>query len=119
MRNLRRLTTVAALAVTGSLAAAPAALAEDFECRGTAPPVVTGNLIVPDDAVCNLDGNQIDGSITVKSRATLNATGITVTGGIQAQSPLNVLVRDSTLANNVSIVKAGEPVSRDPGQSRI
>ncbi len=121
MRNLRRLGALAALtiAIAGSLAAAPAALAEDIECRGTLQSPVKGNVIVPDDAVCTLNGTQIDGSITVKSRATVDATGIQVTGGIQAASPLNVLVRDSTIGNNVSIRKAGEPKFRNPADSRI
>jgi len=111
---------VAALAATGSLAAASPALAGDFECRGSLGAVtVAGNVIVPDDAVCTLNGTQVDGAIAVKSRATLDATGIRTTGGIQAASPLNILLDGSTIGNNVSVVKAGEPVLRRPADSRI
>jgi len=120
MRTSRRLSTIAVLTVTGTLAAAPAAFAGDLECRGTMTGVaITGNVIVPDDATCTLEDTTIDGSITVKSRATLDAHGIVTTGGIQASSPLNVLVYNSTLGNNVSIAKAGEPVRRDPADSHI
>ncbi len=119
MPDLRRLSALVALTVTGSLAAAPAAFAEDVECRGTLPPQVVGNVIVPDDAVCSLSGNVIEGSITVKSRATLDATGIESTGGVHAESPLNVLLRNSRVGNNVSIRKAGEPTFRRPADSRV
>ncbi len=119
MRPLRQLSALVALALTGSLATAPAAFAEDLECRGTLPSTVVGNVIVPDDAVCTLAGNVIEGSITVKSRATLDATGIQLAGGIQAESPLNVLLRESRVGNNVSLRKAGEPVLRQPSNSRI
>jgi hypothetical protein len=119
MHSFRRISLLAAVAVTGSLAAAPSAFAGDVECRGTLPAQVTGNVIVPDDSVCTLDGNVIDGSVTVKSRATLDATGIEVTGGIQSESPLNVLVRNSQIGNNLSVVKAGEPVFRNPADSRV
>lgn len=74
---------------------------------------------VRDDAVCTLTDTVIDGSITVKSRATLDAVGIETTGGIQAESPLHILVRQSQIGNNVSVAKAGEPVRRNPADSRI
>jgi len=119
MRPLRRLGGLAVLTACGTMALAPAAHAEDVECRGTLPPTVLGNVIVPDDAVCTLDGTQIEGNVTVKSRATLDADAIRLTGGIQAESPLNVLLRNSRVGNNVSIKKAGEPVLRQPADSRI
>jgi len=80
---------------------------------------VVGNVIVPDDAVCTLNGTQIEGAITVKSRATLDATGIRTTGAVQSESPLNVLLRNSRIGNNVSVAKAGEPTFRRPADSRV
>ncbi|CAA9281149.1 MAG: Cytochrome C553 (soluble cytochrome f) [uncultured Chloroflexia bacterium] len=81
--------------------------AEDYECRGTLGAVtIVGNLLVPDDATCTLNGTYVQGSIVVKSRATLEATEVTVTGGIQGEGPRNVVVRRSTIGNSVSIRKA-------------
>jgi len=93
--------------VVVSLVVVPSAHAEDYECRGTVGAVtIVGNLLVPDDATCTLNGTQVQGSIVVKSRATLLATGITVTGGIQGEGPRNVVVRESTIGNSVSVRKA-------------
>jgi len=119
MSNVRRVSTLAALTLTGSLLTAAPAFAGDVECRGTLAGAVSGNVIVPDDAVCDLNGTTIDGSITVKSRATLNATGIQLTGGIQAESPLSIRLDGSSVGNNVSIRKAGEPVLRQPADSVV
>jgi len=81
--------------------------AEDYECRGTLGAVtIVGNLLVPDDATCTLNGTYVQGGIVVKSRASLYATGVTVTGGIQGEGPRNVVVRESTIGNSVSIRKA-------------
>ena len=119
MYRLRRAGIASGIALAAALAAAPAAVAGDIECRGSLTGAVAGNVIVPDDAVCTLTGTIIDGSITVKSRATLDAQGIETTGGIQAESPLHVLVQQSKIGNNLSVAKAGEPVLRRPSDSHI
>jgi hypothetical protein len=104
-----RLTVATALALAGGVAVAPAAQAGDYECRGTLGAVtVVGTVIVPDDAICTLEGTSIQGGVTVKSRATLVATGIDTTGSIQGESPTKVEVRDSVIGNGVSLVKGGE-----------
>ncbi len=95
------------LALSALFAGSTAAHAEDYECRGTLGAVtIVGNLLVPDDATCILEGTYVQGSIVVKSRATLQATGITVTGGIQGEGPRNVVVRSSTIGNSVSVRKS-------------
>jgi hypothetical protein len=119
MHRYSRAGIASGIALITSLAAAPAALAGDVECRGTLTGAVAGNVIVPDEAACTLSGTVIDGSITVKSRATLDAQGIETTGGIQAESPLHILVRQSQIGNNLSVAKAGEPVLRQPEDSRV
>ncbi len=95
------------LALLAVLAGATAAHAGDYECRGTLGAVtIVGNLLVPDDSTCTLDGTYVQGTIVVKSRATLEATGVTATGGIQSQGSRDVIVRNSTLGNSVSVVKS-------------
>ncbi len=85
------------------------ALAGDTECRETLGAVtINGNLIVPDDATCTLNGTQVQGAVVVKSRATLIATSITATGGIQAQSATKVMICDSVIGNSVSLGKGGD-----------
>lgn len=93
---------------------APVASAEDVECRETIGAVtITGNLIVPDDATCTLEGTMVDGNITVKSRATLTANEVSVTGGVQGESASSVTINpDSSIGNNVSLRK-GVDVSID------
>ena len=96
------------MALGGLLSTAPAALAEDFECRGTLGAVtIVSNLIVPDDATCILVGTQVQGNIVVKSRANLDATGVTVTGGLQGESPASVVIDGgSRFGNSISLRKA-------------
>jgi hypothetical protein len=104
-----KLAVTAALAVGASIAAAPAAHAGDYECRGTLGAVtVVGSVIVPDDATCTMDGTYVQGNITVKSRATLIATGIEITGTVQGESPTEVDVRGAQIGNGFSLSKGGE-----------
>ena len=103
-----RAAVVATLALLMALALAPAAHASDLECRGPLGAVtVAGNLLVPDDSTCTLDGTTVLGSIVVKSRATLVATGIGTDGSIQGESPARVDVSDSWLGNSVQLRKGG------------
>jgi hypothetical protein len=109
MKTPLKLALAATLTTAGGVAAAPAAHAGDFECRGTLGAVtVVGSVIVPDDATCTLEGTDVQGGITVKSRATLVATGVELTGTISGESPTKVDVRGSTIGNGVSLSKGGE-----------
>ncbi len=116
----------AALVATGGLfAQAPAAHAEDLECRGALGDVtVVGNLLVPDDATCTLTGTDVQGSIVVKSRANLDATNVTVTGGLQGESPASVAVREapggeSSFGNGISLRKAEDVNNPAAGKINI
>ncbi len=105
-----------------SLVAVPAAHAGDFECRGEiGSGTIVGNLIVPDDATCTLYSMKVEGSIVVKSRATLRVdgtwgAGIEATGGIQAQSPREILVANSRFGNGISVTSGGAIIG-DPGKA--
>ncbi len=105
--RLTRIAATSALAVSATMAIASPARAGDTECRGSLGAVtVVGNLIVPDDATCNLTGTSVQGAVVVKSRTTLNATDVTVTGGVQGESPSTVNISDSTFGNGITISKA-------------
>jgi len=110
MRKFMTASVITGLALSSVILNAPAAFAEDVECRGTLGDVtVTGNLIVPDDATCTLDGTNVDGNITVKSRASLTSNAASVTGGIQGESARQVVLNPgTTVGNNVSLRKGGD-----------
>lgn len=120
MRAILVLSMAIVLSLGGLLATAPAAQAEDYECRGTLGAVtIVGNLIVPDDATCVLAGTQVQGNIVVKSRANLDATNVTVTGGVQGESPASVVIRDSRIGNSVSLRKAEDVNNPNAGKISI
>lgn len=98
---------VTVLSVSSVLVGAPAALAEDFECRETVGAVtIVGNVIVPDDATCTLNGTNVQGNVTVKSRATITINGASITGGVQGESANNVVIEpNSSIGNSVSLRK--------------
>lgn len=121
MRRFLALFMAVMLAAGGLLANASAARAGDFECRGVLGPVtIVGNLIVPDDSSCVLNGTVVQGNVVVKSRANLEANAVNVTGGLQGESPARVVVRDSQFGNSISLRKA-EDVNNQfaGGQIRI
>jgi len=108
MRKFWSAGVAALVALSLMLTIAPATLAEDFECRGTVgADTIVGNLLVPDDATCTLNGTIVQGGIVVKSRASLFATGIQATGGLQGESPTKVILSASRLGNSVSVRKGG------------
>ncbi len=107
MHRLTNVYMAMVLALGAVLIGATAARAGDYECRSTLGAVtIVGNLLVPDDATCTLDGTNVQGTIVVKSRASLTATGVTATGGVQSQGPRDVIVNESTLGNSVSVSKS-------------
>jgi len=108
MKKIIAANLAAILTASSVLLIGQEARAEDTECRGTLGAVtVVGNLIVPDDATCTLNGTRVEGAITVKSRATFTSNGAIVTGGFQGESPTQVAINPgSSFGNNVSIRKA-------------
>ncbi len=88
------------------------ALAGDTECRGTLGAVtIQGNVIVPDHTECTLSGTNVQGAVVVKSRASLFATTITATGGVQSQGAKTIMICNSTIGNSVSLSKGWEAVN--------
>jgi hypothetical protein len=63
---------------------------EDYDCTGNLGEVRTGNLYVPNNATCVLNGTRIEGNIHVYSNASLYAYGVRVEGNIQAERAARV-----------------------------
>ncbi len=105
--KIRRVLTMTGVIAAATVAAPTAAQAGDFECRGDVGAVtIVGNVIVPDDSTCNLNGTRVEGSVVAKSRSILNATGVDVTGGLQGEAPAKVLIDSSAFGNGISVRKA-------------
>ncbi len=75
---------------------------------------ISENLVVPQNAVCNLDGTRVDGNIEVKAGATLNAQRILVDGNIQAENALAVNVQDrSRVDGSIQLEQGGSAIISD------
>ena len=93
MRRLRVIGLPATLAVCAGLLTAGPAAAKSFECRTALGPVlITGNLVVPAGALCELNGTHVTGNATVKSGppepsepTALTANGATIDGNVKVQ----------------------------------
>jgi hypothetical protein len=64
-------------------------------CRGALGAVTVDNLLVPQNATCNLNGTRVQGTAQVQRNATLNANGIRVIGNVQGENARHVAVRSS------------------------
>ena len=82
---LRRVLAITLASVMALTVAAPAALAEEWVCRGTLGATTVDNLRVPQDATCKLNGTKVEGTVKVESGAKLYAEGIRVIGNVQSE----------------------------------
>ncbi|MDQ3112687.1 MAG: hypothetical protein M3Q84_01115, partial [Actinomycetota bacterium] len=74
MKRLALTLTGIAIAVTSTLLTASPALADDRVCTGTIGAVsIDGDVVVPDNATCKLEGTKVDGNVKVNNGATLIA----------------------------------------------
>ncbi len=92
-----------ALAATGTIAAAATASAESAtRCIGTAGEVtVTGDLVVPSDRTCVLDGTTVYGEVRVQSGASLVATGATFSERVVVNSGAFFDATDTAVGGNL------------------
>jgi hypothetical protein len=98
---------IIAVAVLGTvLATAPRAQAADTTCTTTYATfqTVTGNLNVPDNAICILQaGASVTGNVTVGHAATLIIVGGSIAGDIQGNNCGTVALDSVTANGNVQI----------------
>lgn len=96
---------VAALALGG---ASFAVHAEETVCRGTIGPRSLDNILVPDNAVCTLNGTRANGTLQVGRGASLQANRVAINGNLQAEGALQVNVgAGSSFGGSVQIKQGG------------
>ena len=104
---------VAALvAVSGLLAASPAA-AEERTCRGTIGAVTLDNVRVPQGATCRLDGTVVQGTVKIERNARLFADDVRVVGNVQGENHRRVEVVDSRVGGSIQIVQGENALLRN------
>ena len=92
----RVLASLATMSLVGGslLVGAAPAHADDTTCNGTIGAVtLDGNVIVPDNARCELLGTRVDGNVHVESGAILKAKGAQIGGNVQAENHERVVVK--------------------------
>jgi hypothetical protein len=95
---------VGMLISVGLLGGAATAQAAERECVGAiGPEVVRGDLVVPQNAICELAGTQVRGNVRILRRGELFAEGVNVRGNISVARQAYVQPIDSTLGGNVTL----------------
>lgn len=106
MCNHRLFQSIAAALVLG--VASFAANAEETVCNGSIGARSLDNIVVPDNAVCTLDGTRANGTLRVGRGASLQANGVRINGNIQAEGALQVSVgTGSAVGGSVQIKQGG------------
>jgi hypothetical protein len=104
------------LAAASSLAALPVS-AEEVQCRGRLGAVSLDNVFVPDGASCVLERTRLNGSLVVGRGASLQASGVSINGNVQAEGAAFVGVGAySIVGGSIQIVQGG---SATIAQTRI
>lgn len=98
---MKRLPLLLALALTGLLAMAAPASADDFKCNGA----FTGtfdNVVVPKNGACVLSGSTVKGNILALKNAYFESDGTSVGGNVQGDRALTLFVHNgSTVGGSV------------------
>jgi hypothetical protein len=124
---MKRSLLVVALAVTGVVAGAPEALADDVECVGILSGPIHGNIVVPSRQECILEGaevfgnalaqpesmlfmeeSDVHGSVEVKALAHTGAFGSSIDGNYKCDDCFFEDVIDSKVGGSVQIVGADD-----------
>ncbi len=104
-RKIFAVAASAGIVISSSLAVAtPANAALTTRCVGEGGAVtVPGDLVVPKDKVCTLDGTTIQGNVRVAAGADLVMTNVTVEGNVVAQDNAYVEAVGSEVAGRVNL----------------
>ncbi|NOT55703.1 MAG: hypothetical protein HOP18_13970 [Deltaproteobacteria bacterium] len=108
MRTATIVSALVGLSLTSLIAGTSPALAEEFVCTGTVGAVTLDNVLVPAARTCTLNGTRIQGSIVVKTGATLSASAVRVNGNIQAEGARAVFLNPaSVVGGSVQLEQGG------------
>ncbi|MVA75056.1 hypothetical protein GC722_03285 [Auraticoccus sp. F435] len=104
-RKILALTASAGIVMASSIAlASPAEAALVTRCIGEGGAVtVPGDLVVPANQVCTLDGTTVQGNVRVQAGADLVLDGVTIEGNVVANANSYVEAVDSTVAGQVNL----------------
>jgi hypothetical protein len=112
----KRILTALSASIVALAVAMPAAFADDRVCRGTiGKATIDGNVIVPKNATCKLNGTKVKGNVEVKSGAKLYASAVRVDGNIQSEGFQVVQVKQGSFVDGDVQLKKG----RSGGNSLI
>jgi hypothetical protein len=107
---------ICTLIAFGFLSTSNTILADDYICTGTVGAISIDNLRVPRNAICILDGTQVNGNIQIQAHAKLEASNIYVDGNIQStEDKVNKILvyNKSYVDGNIQIKNSGEADIRD------
>jgi hypothetical protein len=108
MFKFRNAGVICAIAIALTAIVSGDARAEETVCRGLIGAVTLDNVRVPQNAICNLDGTRVKGTVKVETRATLLAEDVVVIGNVQAEGARDVTIRDaSRVGGSVQVVQGG------------
>jgi len=69
-------TSFALIAGFAALAAAPAAFADEIQCRGNLGAIAVDNVFVPDGAQCIMDRTRLKGSLVVGRGSNISSSSL-------------------------------------------
>ncbi|SDI43130.1 hypothetical protein SAMN05421505_15112 [Sinosporangium album] len=103
------------IAAALTVPAAPALAAPDTHCTGALGAVtVDGKLVVPNGATCTLTGTTLLAVVEVGVGSTLNATGVSIAGGISAGQHQAVTIGgNSSIQGHVKAFRGGSVTVTD------
>ncbi len=108
MRTSTIVSTLVGLSLTSLIVGTSPAVAEEFVCTGTVGAVTLDNVLVPAARTCTLNGTRIQGTIVVKTGATLSASAVRVNGNIQAEGARAVFLNPaSVVGGSVQLDQGG------------
>jgi hypothetical protein len=74
-------------------------LADDFICKENIKGGEFDDIIVPEGAICKLNGTRVDGSVTIDKNAGFKSRDTTIDGNIQAKGAKYIKILDMTVVD--------------------
>src|SRR5205807_5791876 len=76
-------------------------------CGGSITSTVPGNVLVPANGVCLINGGTVNGNVYVYSGGNLTVIGGTINGGLEANSALSVTLTNSKVSGFTGLYNVG------------
>lgn len=108
MKRLASLVAALGVAAGGMLVTAPAAMADEYTCRGAIGGIVLDNVRVPNGVLCRMRGTVVKGNVKVERGGTLHTTAVRVWGNVQAEGHRDVSMTKSFVNGNIQLKQGGK-----------